>query len=96
MPMMSFFSDRPLSERKILPFLFSSFLYYRSVATRESRGRRDAVRLVEASFTANKIRKNRENLILVNIMMPVFAERIVHPMTLAENVYQKDQKANHI
>ena len=29
-------------------------LYYRSVATRESRGRRDAVRLVEASFTAKK------------------------------------------
>ena len=30
------------------------FLYYRSVAIRESRGRRDAVRLVEASFTAKK------------------------------------------
>ena len=41
----------PLSERKILMFLF---LYYRSVAIRESRGRRDAVRLVEASFTAKK------------------------------------------
>ena len=35
------------------------------------------------------MRKNRENFILVNIMMPAFAERIVHPMTLAENVYQK-------
>ena len=33
-----------------------------------------------------EMRKNRENFILVNIMMPVFAERIVHPMTLAENV----------
>ena len=33
-----------------------------------------------------EMRKNRENFILVNIMMPAFAERIVHPMTLAENV----------
>ena len=33
-----------------------------------------------------EMRKRRENFILVNIMMPVLAERIVHPMTLAENV----------
>ena len=59
------------------------FLYYRSVVEGEER----CSTACGAFFHSEKeMRKNRENFILVNIMMPVFAERIVHPMTLAENV----------